>query len=611
MRIWADIYNAAGTALGRIKSLRDAQITRALDGAGRISFSLPLTDEQAQTLLQVERRVIISTLDGNDNGIREVGRGIITKLGVSAGSSGWLRTIHGVDELQELKRISTLLARKYDDEQIDTIGTSLIALASGWSFSSSITDQTIARFDGESVLKALQMLAEQSGNHIRVNGAKTVQLGAFGTASGLRAIHRQRVPHELYTNDNVVLIESFRQEQDSAQMFNWILPLMSGMGEAAVGLGYSNRATPYTIQSATGPDGSTYYYLADSTSITSYGTIQRVAKFTQIAPLSNTATALELAANALYDAAVAQLQRYKDPQAVYTITVRKVWGTTLLPGDTIHVRYLGFVEDRDGNIVNYVDIDDEFWILDVTERFGVEGSAVDLKISNIDRRELSTAEIIVGKLDSMIVNGLRVEPYFSRDIFTDKFEVDSTHSATFQLDLTDAVQRTVRIKMRLLTSPFRTTAQATAATTTPIKFAGVSSGAPATEPVYWRNFRMYDGSSMVNHGLLYPHATAEDTYETRPGTDDTHTHDITYGIEDDSTYPDALTITINGTDRTNALAGAATINTSGAAYDNTFDITEYINANANNTIVIACGSGQGLAKIIVEEYLVIQSIKVT
>lgn len=608
MRIWADISNASGTALGRITSLRDAYVSRALDGAGQFSFSLPLTDDKAQTLLQVERRVTLYTLDGDN--IREVGRGIITKLGVTAASSGWMRTVSGVDELNELKRTSTLLGRKYDNQQVQAIASDLATLVSGWTSSSSITDTTIARFDGESVLKALQMLAEQSGNHIRLgSSAKTFELGAFGTDSGIRAINRQRVTHDLYSNDNVVLIESFRQESDSGQMFNWLLPLMSGMGEAAIGLEHSTRTSPYTIQTTTGPDGRTLYYIADSTSVASYGTIQRVAKFQQIAPLSNSATALELASNALYDAAVAQLQRFKDPQQVYSVTLRKVT-TNLSPGDKIRVRYKGFVENTAGDVVNYVDVDNDFWILDVTERFGVEGKAVDLKISDIDRRALSTAEVIVGKLDSMIVNGLRVEPYFSRDVFVDKFEIDSTHSATFQLDLTDAVQSTVRVQMRLITSPFRATATATEANADPISFAGVSSGAPATEPVYWRNFRMYDGTAMVNHALLYPDATAEDTYQTRPGTDDTHTHDMTYGIIDDTEYPSGITITINGTDRTNALTGSATI-AGGSAVDTTLDITDYINANANNTIVIACGSGQGLAKVIVEEYLVIQTIRVS
>lgn len=608
--IWVDVLDSPWNVnLGRIKTLTDLRFTRSLDGAGRFSFSLPLTDDKAQSLLQVERRIVAYTLDGNGNGIREVGRGIITKLGVSAGASGWSRTVDGVDQLHELKRLTTGLARTYNNQTIANIGASLIAEAGAWSFSSTVTDQTIARYDGESILKAFQMLAEHSGNHIRLDGNRTIELGSFGSASGIRAINRQRIPQEAYGNDNICFIESFREEKDSGTMFNWLLPIMSGMGEAAVGLEFSTRTSPYTIQTMTGFDFTTRSFIADSTSIATYGQIERIAKFTQIAPLSNSAAALELAANALYDASVAQLERYKDPQEVYSMTVRKVWGTTIKPGDKIYVRYKGFVTNEAGDVVNFVDVDDEFWILDVTERFGVEGTAVDLKISSIDRRELSTAEVIVGKLDSMIVDGLRVEPYFSRDGFVDKFEIDSTHDAVFNLDFTDAVQRAVRVRMRVITLPFRATAQSTEATATPIKFAGVALGAP-TSKLYWRKFNLYDGTAMRTHAILSPEETAEDTFETRPGVDDTHTHDMVYGIVDDTEFPADMTITINGTDRTLALEGSATI-AGGSALDETYDITEYLNANANNTVVIGCGSGQGLVKVIIENYLVIQTIRVS
>lgn len=164
---------------------------------------------------------------------------------------------------------------------------------------------------------------------------------------------------------------------------------------------------PYAVQTTTGPDGRTLYYLADADSITTYGQIERI--FTaDITPLSMSATDLMNAANALYDAAVAYLSRYKAAQSTYGVTLKKAYAN-LLPGQLIRVTYKGFVTDQDGSAVSWRDLDDTFWIIKVTENLGAGETT--LEISNIDRAQQDVAALIVGTMEAVSLKNVQVQPY--------------------------------------------------------------------------------------------------------------------------------------------------------------------------------------------------------
>src|SRR4051794_39008325 len=131
MRLWADVYDVNGNRLGDgpIRSLEQALISRVLDGAGTVAFSVPLNDMSAVTLLQNECRVRIYF----DNGIttREVGRGVVRNRQLRADSAALLLSLDGPDELDTLKRANTLLARIYPSQSVASIASSLAALV-GW-----------------------------------------------------------------------------------------------------------------------------------------------------------------------------------------------------------------------------------------------------------------------------------------------------------------------------------------------------------------------------------------------------------------------------------------------------------------------------------------------
>lgn len=618
MRIWADVLDAAGNKLGEgpITSVISARVTRKLDGAGSVSITVPGTDSRAVDLLQNERRLIVyGNLGGSK---REIGRGIVKSRSIQENESGWRLQAEGPDTLHELKLKNTLLAREYDLDTIEDVIDDLAGLASWTADVDSGLGTMYARFDGASVLKALQSIAGQNGLHFRFKSGTELEFGALGVDSGLRIIHKNQAPAELYTNDDVALIERLRVSYESEAVANWLLPIGAGEGEAALTLERSTRTSPHTIQSMTGPDGRTLYYLKDTASITTYGQIEKVGTFKDISPLSNSDTDIENAANALYDAAVAWLERHKDQQVAYSVTVKKAWATTIKPGDKIHVSYHGFVY-RDGEKADYVDIDGDYWVMAATENIG-HTQAVSLTLASVDRHELDNAQVVIGRLEAIELRNLKVQTHPSQATYTYVRQMDDSHDADIPVLITDAVTYLHRCQVRLVTRPFRTLAQSAAEyDLTHAHLIGLQSSAPAGTQDVWINTNWK--TSLSDAGISIKTKLTIDSAGSISGRNPyvnwlplPHEHDIDYGINDDTEYPDTLRIKINGVDRTTALGGPW--GSGGSAVDVTLDITEYLNEASGglrqeHTVKLFCDDGQGEVEAVVELFQTVQSIAVT
>lgn len=622
MRLWIDIHDAAGNRLGEgpITTALNASVTRKLDGAGTVRFEVPLTDDRALSLIASKRRARVFV--ESDNVLREMGRGIIEKIGTKDSASGWRLTADGPDSLEELKFSSVLLGRKYDNIAVEQVVDDLLGLTPGWLRAGANTLNISARYDGASVLKALQSLVSQQGIHFRSSNPGTLEIGAFGVDNGLRIVNAAYAPNDIYDNDDILLIENFSLVEDSEDLVNWLLPLGAGRGDAALTLEKSTRSTAggfaYDIQSLTGPDGRTLYYLEDATSQISFGQIQKVGTFKDIAPIGNGEDAQIAAANALYDAAAAWLIRYKDPYESYSVTVRKV-RTNLQPGDKIHLRYKGLITNKDGVVVTYRDINADFWILEVRESFGLDGASVTLKIASVDRYAMDVARVVLGALEEIRINNVSVEPYFTGFSYSYTRDLDDTHEADVPIYITNAVQRCNRALVRLKSRPFRSNAKGAASNTSSSGGGSTSgSGGGSTET---------STQTGLSSGLMIP-VGADHRHDIAPHSHNvtipSHTHstpnhshsipagNLTYGIYDDSLYPDTIRLEINGTDYTSALGGPWGVG--GTPVDVEIEITDQLNdqpiLQQEHTLTFSCDSSQGSLEVIIELYLTIQSISV-
>lgn len=622
MRIWADIYDASGTLLGKgpVTSLKSASVTRHLDGAGSIGLSVPLTDERARTLLANERRARLYV--EHDGETRELGRGIIRNLRVGVTDGGMTLLVDGPDDLDELKRTNVLLGRSYSGTAASIAG-SLTALAAGWTASVSGGSNLVsARYDGTSVLKALQELTEQQGLHLRLGeNDHELEVGAFGDTIGLRLQQMTRVHRSAYRNDEIAFVERLNIAHDSEGAVNWLLPLGQGEGVSALTLEHSTRSSPYPIQTMTGPDGRTLYYLSDSASIAAYGTIQKVISFRQIGAISNSDADLELAANALYDAAAYWLQRNAVQLDTYRVTVRKV-RALVRPGDKLRLAYKGIVY-KGSEPYTYVEVDDDFWVVKATERWGVEGGALDLELASVDRVAQDAARLVVGAIEQIAINNLRVQTYQHRSAFVYRRELDSTHTATCPIELSDATTALNRCKVRVVTRSFRSTAAAAASGGGATSSAGggqtSSAGGGGIYGDTGGNF--FTGANLDIGGGLHNHAYAVSGHShnipdhTHTVTDHTHTvpdhtHPIEYGIADDTDVPLTLSLYVDGND-VSADLGGPWAGTGGI--DEVVDITSYLVSASGglrtaHEIELRCASGQGEAEFTVEVVETVQAI---
>lgn len=632
LKVHADIYDASGNKLGAgpIDSIVSVSLKRRLDGGGSFEMALPLTDKRAVDLIQNERRVRLYFYDGTAE--RELGRGVIRKKEVDVAESELSLFVSGPDDMVELTFPSCGRGLTYDNLSISTVVSGLVGLASGWTASvDGGLGNHSTRIDGGNPLNALIRMAQQLGLHIRpALTTKTLEFGEFGTALGLRADGPVSNAQAVETNDELLLVDRLTVVSDSNDIVNYIVPLGGGEGDAAITLEHSTRTTPYTIQSTT-KNGATIHYISDSTSITAYGQIEiNPLVYKNIVPISNSATGLERAANALYDAAVADLERLKDPLHTYRITVKKP-RQTIRPGDKLPVRYKGVVERENSEQLTYVDIDDTFWIMTVDERISGDGVTLMLDVASVDRHQKDSIDTIVGALEEQQVRSVAIQPFFNKDSYVFKREISSDGSgydAEVPIYTTDSILTMQRCLLRIKTRPFRATATGAASDggSTETSTADghthtlfrLDSSPPGGTPTT-RKFTIYDGASTYFFEADTT-ASAPATFEpTTAGSHDhdvtipTHTHNLDYGITDDTTYPEDVRIKVNGVDRTTALGGPW--GTTSTEVDEELDITTYINAAATlqqeHTVLLSCDVGQGEIEVVVELIETIQSLGVT
>lgn len=620
MNVWADIYDASGNRLGDgpIKTITNVKVTRKLDGVG--SFNVHMTlDARTLALVQNERRIKLWTEDLG--GVRLIGEGIIRVIRLSEQTSGMQLSVSGPDILDELKRRTVLLARIYNQQTVSTVVSDLIGLVSPWTadVDASIASDVIdARFDGVTVLAALQEIVKRYGVHLRYSAttSQEIEIGPFGSDNGLRVSRVDMVTPETLANPSLMLVERMENTDNTEELVNRVIALGAGEGVAALTLETSTRGTPtdpYDVQTVAGPDGSDIYYIEDSASVTANGLIEKVIQFKEIAPLSNSETDIRNAANALYDAAVSYLLRHKDEQAVYSLTVRNV-KENVVPGDKIDLDYISRV-DFDGVATDVLRLRAGYWVLNVAESIGLSGGTLQLNVSNVDRRPGSVVEMVHETIEQVRLRNLKPPISGSTRSYVYDREITNGVNAVVPVEFTDATLEVQRVRVRVKTSPLRATAEAAATHTHQISTAPYA-GSLASPTKYVLSFLDINNNSFQfevwGQQLGFPPTPAASV--TLPQLQPV---DLVYGIQDDTEHPQTITIWVNGVDRTTLLTGSATLAPSNAAIDVVLDAGELTNLLINaagglrqvHDVEIRCSAGQGRAEVTVEIYEVVQAIK--
>lgn len=630
MRLIVKVYDAQGIQIGIVPYVKSASITRVLDGCGSIGIEGFASDERTLELFQNERRVRVE-VEEQGSYLREIGRGIIRKLKTGLASGGYTFSVDGPDALDELKRISTLFNRAYEYQPLEDICADLVSLA-GWDAEVTVpnnADYVSARFDGSSVLKALQTLVSSQGYHLRLGEEPgIVEVGAFGEVLDLRLLNAETLPAEAYQNPKIAFIESISITEDTEAVYNRAFVFGAGQNiDAMLTLEKSGRSNPYEIKTMVGPDGRTLWYIEDEDSIAEMGPIERVVTYPDIAPLANNDTAERRAANMLYDAAKVGLRRNCRALKSYSISLKKC-EQTIRAGDKVRVVYKGIVE-KDGVPFTFQNIDDEFWVLKVTESVG-DGKSVRLEVSNVDQPEGTAARIVVGTLEKIEVRGISAQPSFVRSTQGPYQEaMDADHAVSVPITFGNATFRLERCVLRIKTRAFRATAAGAAAAEIPVVTSDVSgqhshamlffsSPTPATGTSI-KQYSGYEGTpgnftalNLDTNDNVTLYTDPETVGHTHDVTIPPHSHDLVYGIYDDDQLPFGIKIMIHGNLVADGLGGL--VATDATAIEGEYDITDILNGaglRQTHRVEITCTGGQGTVEVEHESYELISPIKLS
>lgn len=629
-QVWARVVNSAGQETTMIDNIMGVSFSRVLDGVGSFSIQVSGTDKHALDVLTVETKVNLYIFENNSK--RLLGSGIIRKIRANDNSSAFTVSITGPDELDDLRRKSILLGLSYDDETISDIinGTGslqgLLDFVQGWAASISVTGNHYARFDGINILKAIRELVEAKGTHFRLSTTtQTIEIGDFGDWNGLTLVQAPINSPELDSNDDVGIIESISINETSDGTVDFIIPLgASSGGDISLTLEESTRISPYSIQSDT-YNGRTYYYLGTSTKTLSQvfadNTITVETKvFDQIQILSNSAEDILAASNALYDIASAYLDRKSSTLIEYDVGVKKL-RSNVLPGDKIRMMYKGFIKDKNSTaLLPPRDINDEFWILSVSESVGQEGLSTSLKLGTVDRAIQDEADIVIGELEKARVRNLSVKPYPSvlSYIYVRKLDYDNIPSVPIRI--TNRILRIRQVTLRVTTRHFLSDIESIGLTSSAHRHTLFEVETDSGATGNYKYVKFYNESGGIHRFRLEEVNDPGTSYTTTWEKDDDpywggggHIHGVGYGLNEDSLYPNNILVSINGVDRTSALGGPF----GSAVAKTTFelDITPYILGESTlyktHTIDFQAVLGRGEIEVQVEVYADNQTVGIS
>lgn len=661
-----DVYDASGNKVGDGPLTNIERLTRrrSLDKIGGIEFS-PATVDARTAICGAGRRYHIYHRDYGD-----LGTYIHASQGLSA-SGKPTTTIKADDSLIDLVHKNCYFRRGFSYVAVDVVVNALIALVSGWSagaIQAGIGNTTVS-YEGESVFEALDVLRDRWGKHFRLGmNDKTLDFGDFGDDSGIRLIKPEATPREIWNNDDVALITALEITEESEQVINRWIPVGGGQGTVQLTLEHATEAVSgYPVKTGINADGSSFYYIEDMDSITNYGLVERTVNRSDISPISNSDADLENAANALYQAALAMLLRYNGTRTHYEVSATKLDVTKLRPGDKVRVTYRGVATFR-GRPYKWVDIDELLWVMDIEETYNADGGqSVKLTVATAAERRTSDSDVLASLLRDVEVQKLHVQPnlaYSPVGPYTKR--IDSSHSAKFTVRIGVEVTALNYAKVRFATAPLRASATgassgggstqtsgASSSTTTASGGGSTqtsSSGGGGTHTTTATSHQhstlvlgagpydavTFDGSNLYSdtagtfktslsgshdhqvtipthtHSVSIPSHTHSMAH-THTVTIPAHSHTLSYGLYEDSTYPQNIGIVVDGIDLTTALGGPWAA--SNVSAEEELDITTYlVNASGglrqNHSVEFYCTVGQGEIEFECDMLVSVQAIAV-
>jgi hypothetical protein len=662
-----DVLDASDNKIGE-GPLQPEEVTirRSLDKVGGCDFPVAAVEPKVAVIGAGRKYQIFHA----EYGLLGTFRHASQSLG--AASDKPMLRVKADDQLIELVHKNGYFRRNFNHTAVESVVSTLLSVA-GWTDGGVETEigSTTVSYEGESIFEALDVLRDRWGRHFRLGSIeRTLDFGALGESSGVRLIRPESIPREMEQNGEVAFIAGLEITEESEAVVNRLIPVGAGAGTTQLTLQYVTAAdTAYPVQSGSNADGSLFYYIEDGDSQTAYGLVERPFERNDIRPLTNSTPDLQNAANALYNAALAALLKWKSPRSYYSLTATKLDPRRLKPGEQVRVVFRG-VAQAQGRPYKWVDVDADLWVMDIEESYSSAGQqSVRLEVATSDTRRTSDSDVLAKLTRDTKVFKTHVQPNLTHSPTGPYVKrMDATHTARFNVRLKSEVLAINRAILRFQTSSLRSSVTSVAAAGSTIgstqaggggsqtsNSGGGSSQSSNSQGSHTHEVTVYGGNPAAAYDVYWdPDAHRFVLPSVGSGEDDgqtsssegshnhsinipSHTHNVnlpshnhdlsipahghamSYGLFEDSAVPQNIRVAINGVDRTAALGGPWSTGGGGGGLsgqavgpvDIEKEITAYLNRGQDNTVTFSCSGGRGEVTCLVECLLTIQAIVVT
>lgn len=457
-RLRAEFYDASGDPIGAgpVLDIISASYSLTLNEIGTWKLVIPATLPIAGQIIAGSRLKLYREGEGLIyQGIVHTPRIVVPETGE------YTLEIVGDSVARELVWHNTLFGLEFSNEAIDDVVDDLVS-GTGWTADTETDARNLTiQYNAASIWRATVHAAEMFGWHVRENNLdRTIDVGPMGDPSGLVLQNVTHIEDEM----GVVPIRSLALASEQADLWNRVVPVGGGDGINVLTLRYSNRTSPYTIQSDTGPDGQTYWYIEDATSIAAHGERTMPLSFPDVVPLSNSDAEIRNAANALYDIAAAWLGWHATAYETYEVEIGGIRhyddnGDPLIQvGDTVRLVYRGLAVDESGETYVWKDIDTNVYVIALERAFSPgDLNAWRLTVSTSSQQAPGDAEAMAQAIDDLWAVQTSKRPYTYREIHGPYVEsVNGSNSATFLVDFDSNVtylhSATLRVRKRRVKS---------------------------------------------------------------------------------------------------------------------------------------------------------------
>lgn len=449
-----DIFDSSNNKLSAVSNIMSLTTIERLNGIGEAVFMLPGNDPVNEYINDGSEFQIYDEIDG------DLGRFLFRSRTLSDMNGQAVVTIQCWSVMRELTFRFTGFAREYNLQPLHTTVDDLVTSIAGWSTDTTIdfNEKTTVSYQGQSILEAIEELANRWGYHFRIGTGRELIFKILGTVnSNVRLVGGLRgQTSDIDNHTEVALITNISESTDRDGIINRVIALGAGTGAGQVTL---ERQTDdrhgYIVASVSPSNGQTYWYIEDAASIASYGAREAPIIFEQVKPILNSITAKIRAANELMYAAEEFLLRHKDPRVQYEIGDIRALRANVEVGDKIALEYRGIVDGY-----KYIDVDNTFWLMELQrDRDAASGDRVArVVLSNVDKQRTDDVQMWRQLQKRVRSNKLLITPtpFRLENSYYDLIQSvvgGAGKTARFTISIDDTVTEITRVIIRFVSKP--------------------------------------------------------------------------------------------------------------------------------------------------------------